>query len=86
MVKAWYMEQPLVSARLPDHLSRQDLLKLRRFYTQQLALSVALLEARLPGICKTITSERNGTLEFNLTEAVERECTQLRNDSKETSF
>ncbi len=54
MTNPWYMEQPF--KRLRDPLSREQLLKLRRFYTQQLALSQALLEAKPLGICKTTMS------------------------------
>ncbi len=53
-MKPWYMELPFHNS--PDHLSRKDYLKLRRFYTQQLALSQALLEAKPLGICKTTIS------------------------------
>ncbi len=54
MSEPWYMVTPF--SKQPDHLSRKDYLKLRRFYTQQLALSQALLAAKLPGICRTTTS------------------------------
>ncbi len=78
MVEPWYMVQPF--NRLRSQLSEEDYLKLRRFYTQQLALSQALLEAKLPGICKTTTSVGNGTLDHLLTEV---DNTQSKNDSKE---
>jgi len=69
----------------PSILSRKDYLKLRRFFTQQLALSQALLEAKHPGICKITTSEENGTQEQLLTEEEVQECIQLRNDLREMS-
>ncbi len=62
MVEPWYMVQALKSQPMQGQLSDKDLLKLRRFYTQQLALAQALLEAKLPGICKTTTSVRNPTV------------------------
>jgi len=59
MVKPWYMELGLELRHTQDRLSNKDLLKLRRFYTQQLALSRALLEAKQLGICKITTSGKN---------------------------
>ncbi len=82
MVEPWFMVLPF--NKQPGHLSRQDYLKLRRFYTQQLALSQALLEVKLPGICKTTTSVRNHTLEQTLMEG-DIKCIPSRNDSKEMS-
>ncbi len=56
MVKPWYMEQ--VFSKPLDHLSDKDLHKLKRFYMVQLELSLALLEAKPLGICKTTTLPR----------------------------
>ncbi len=57
MNEPWYMVS--VFNRQRDQLSAKDLIKLRRFFTQQLALSQALLEAKQPGICKTTMSGKN---------------------------
>ncbi len=84
MVVPWYMELPC--SKQPDLLSKDLLLKVRRFYMQQLALSEALLEAKPLGICKITTSERNGILEPPLTEAEVLECIQSKSDSKGTLF
>ncbi len=81
MKKLWYMELPF--HKLQDHLSRADYLKLRRFYTQQLALSQALLEAKLPGICKTTTSVENLSLDMFLDQASRERCTSSSVDSRE---
>ncbi len=55
MINPWYMEQPF--RRLRNPLSVKDLNTLKRFYTVQLGLSQALLEAKPLGTCKTTTSE-----------------------------
>ncbi len=83
MVKPWYMELGLQSHNMQDLLSKQELLKLRRFYMQQLALSQALLEAKPLGICKITMSERNGILERLPTGDEELECIPSRRDSRE---
>ncbi len=82
MIDPWYMEQPF--RRLRDQLSKEDLLKLRRFYTQQLALSQALLEAKQLGICKTTTWGKN-PLQSTLVEEEQVSCILSREDSKEMS-
>ncbi len=77
----WYMEQPFKHLR--DPLSREQLVKLRRFYTQQLALSQALLEAKQPGICKTIMSGENPLLDTHQDVLVK--CISSNGDSREMS-
>ncbi len=81
MKKSWYMELPFNNQ--PVNLSRMDYLKLRRFYTQQLALSQVLLEAKLPGICKTTTSVENLSLDTYLDPASRRKCTSSKEGSRE---
>ncbi len=78
-MKVWYMEQPF--QRLRGQLSQEDYRKLRRFYTQQLALAVALQAGKPLGICKTTTSGENPLLD-TLQEEVAK-CTSSREDSKE---
>ena len=82
-MKPWYMASPFKN--LPNPLSKQDLLKLRRFYMQQLALSEALLEAKPLGICKITTSERNHILDTPQ-EVILRGCIPSSVKSKETSL
>ncbi len=84
MVEPWYMVQALQSQPMHGQLSNEDLLKLRRFYTQQLALAQALLEAKLPGICKTTTSVENQSLEEFLLMEGEANSISSNDDSKET--
>ncbi len=55
MVEPWYMELPF--NRLRGQLSREDFNKLKRFYTQQLALCQALQDGKPLGICRITTSE-----------------------------
>ncbi len=81
MIKAWYMQQPFL--RLRDQLSDKDLHKLKRFYTQQLALSQELLEAKQLGTCKITTSVGSLSLdEYLLTEG-EANCILSSDASKE---
>ncbi len=83
-MKAWYMELPFNSQH--KSLSRTDYLKLRRFYTQQLALSQALLEAKPLGICKTTISGSVVLQNILREEEGEVKCTTLPNVGlKETS-
>ncbi len=81
MNKPWYMEQPFKHLR--DPLSSMDLLKLKRFYTQQLALSVALRDGKPLGICKTITSGENPLLDTFLEEEKVARCILSSDASKE---
>ncbi len=83
MKKAWYMELPL--QHLHDQLSKPQLLKLRRFYMQQLELSQALLEAKPLGICRITTSGRNPTLHIHRGEEDLNDYIPSKNDSKEMS-
>ncbi len=80
MVEPWYMVQPF--KRLRDQLSKEDYLKLRRFYTQQLALCQALLAAKPLGICKTITSGENPLLRLTLEGDLEENSIFPKEDSK----
>ncbi len=82
MINPWYMEQPFL--RLRDQLSVKDLHKLRRFYTQQLALSVALLDGKPLGICKITTSGKNPLAGTSVDDALENYISQ-KGDSKEMS-
>ncbi len=81
MVEPWYMEQPF--RRLRNRLSKQDYLKLRRFYMQQLALCQALLEAKPLGICKTTTSGENPLNESFHMEGDVLTCISPKEDSRE---
>ncbi len=83
MVVPWYMELPF--NKQPDPLSRELLLKVRRFYMQQLELSQALLQAKPLGICKITTSGRNPTIGIPHGGPLER-FTPSKNDLKETSL
>ncbi len=83
-MKAWYMEQPFLHLR--DQLSNKDLIKLRRFYTQQLALSVALLDGKPLGICKTTTSGVNPLQDTLLEEERLARCILSSDASKEMSL
>ncbi len=86
MTEPWYMVLPFRKA--PSQLSRMDYLKLRRFYMQQVALSQALLEAKLPGICKIITSEENqslGTFQEEVSNDILTSCISPSVDSREMS-
>ncbi len=85
MNEKWYMEQPFRNLR-GNPLSKDSLLKLRRFYTQQLALSQALLAAKPLGICRTTTSVGERSLDMFLEEDVNLISTTLADvDSKEMS-
>ncbi len=63
MVIPWYMDQGLQSPDTQNPLSKDSLLKLRRFFMRQLALSEALLEAKPLGICKITTSVGEASLD-----------------------
>ncbi len=82
MIEPWYMVLPY--NRLPNQLSIKDYLKLRRFFTQQLALSQALLEAKSPGTCRITTSVRNPMFEQTLMED-DTKCIPSKKDSREMS-
>ncbi len=83
MNKPWYTEQPF--KRLRDQLSREDLIKLKRFYTVQLELSQALLAGKHLGICKITTSGKD-PLQDTLDEVENPlRCILSSEDSKETS-
>jgi len=78
------MESPFKQQHNP--LSKESLLKLRRFYTQQLALSQALLAAKPLGICKTTTLVGEACLDTFLEEDVNLISTTWDDvDSKEMS-
>ncbi len=83
MLEPWYMVQPFNRLRGP--LSDKDLHKLKRFFTQQLALSVALLAGRPLGICKTTTSGENPLLDTFHEEDVAKRCISSKDVSKEMS-
>ncbi len=80
MLEPWYMVQGPSLANNSGQLSLKDLVKLRRFYTQQLALSQALLEAKQPGICKTTISGKSHSVNMRIEDIPTRE------NSKEISL
>ncbi len=84
-MKKWFMESPFKGFQ-DNPLSRSSLLKLRRFYMQQLALSEALLAAKPLGICRTTTSVGEKSLDTYLEEDVSLISTMLEDvDLKEMS-
>ncbi len=78
MIKPWYTEQPF--KRLRDQLSKEDFRKLKRFYTQQLELCLALQAGKPLGTCKTITSGVNPLVDI----LVEENYISRKDDLKET--
>ncbi len=83
MTEPWYMVLPF--NRLRGQLSQEDYHKLRRFYTQQLALCQALRDGKPLGICKTITSGENPLLDTFLEEERVERCISSKDVSKEMS-
>ncbi len=83
MVEPWYMDTPFKVQQ--TSLSKQQLLKLRRFYMQQLALSQELLAAKPLGICKITISEESQLLDTFLEEEEAARCILSREGSKEMS-
>ncbi len=83
MTEPWYMELPF--SRLRGKLSQEDYLKLRRFYTTQLALCQALVDGKPLGICKITMSGENPSLDMFHEEEKAVRCISSKGVSKEMS-